>query len=253
MAAIRTNLPLFSALQWLSQGFADMRATRFIGAFYGFVFASIGYTIAFVYATFWKASMGLTAGFFLLGPIICTGIYELSRQLQKGESVNLLRSMKAWLRNWKSIGFFAAILTFLMIVWARVSVVLFALFADHDYPDMQSLMAQIVSMKNMEFIMVWMGVGAVFASLAFAVSVVSVPMLLDRSTDTMEAVFTSAQALWNNAGACLVWALCVVALVGVALIFFKPLLILTAPWIGHATWKAYLALVEPKEEAHGIF
>jgi uncharacterized membrane protein len=44
----------------------------------------------------------------------------------------------------------------------------------------------------------------------------------------------------------------VVALVGVALIFFKPLLILTAPWIGHATWKAYLALVEPKEEAHGI-
>jgi uncharacterized membrane protein len=37
----------------------------------------------------------------------------------------------------------------------------------------------------------------------------------------------------------------VVVLIGSALIFFKPLLIVWAPWVGHATWKAYHALVMP--------
>ena len=50
-----------------------------------------------------------------------------------------------------------------------------------------------------------MGVGFVFASLVFAISVVSVPLLLDRGTDTLEAVFASARALWANPGVCLVW------------------------------------------------
>jgi uncharacterized membrane protein len=127
-------------------------------------------------------------------------------------------------------------------------VVLFALFATHDYPDMHSMITQIVSLRNIEFMVVWLGVGAVFATLAFAVSVVSVPMLLDRPIDTMEAIFTSAQALWGNFAACLVWAVMVVVLVGSALIFFKPLLILLAPWVGHATWKAYQALVVPQGE-----
>jgi uncharacterized membrane protein len=234
---------MFSALRWLQNGFADMRATGFVGAFYGLVFVLAAYTISFIYATFWKATMGLTAGFFLMGPLICTGIYELSRQVHRGEQVSLTQSMMAWLRNWKSIGFFAIILTFLMIVWVRVSIVLFALFASHEYPDLQSLISQIVSVQNLEFLMVWLSVGSIFATLAFALSVVSVPMMLDRSTDTLTAIFTSANALWDNIGVCFVWSALIVLLVGAALLFFIPLLLLIAPLIGHATWHAYQALV----------
>jgi len=113
---------------------------------------------------------------------------------------------------------------------------------------MHSMITQIVSLRNLEFILVWLGVGSVFATLAFAVSVVSVPMLLDRPVDTMEAIFTSVQALWENLAACLVWAVLVVVLIGSALVFFKPLLVLFAPWVGHATWKAYQALVVPQGE-----
>ena len=245
MSAIQTDLPLLSPFTWLMKGFADMRATGFVGTIYGLVFASLGYALSLVYANYWKATMGLTASFFLLGPIVCTGIYELSRQLQKGESVSFQKTIMAWLPNWKMMGLFAVILTFLMIVWARVSIVIFALFADHEYPHLQSLISQIASFKNIEFLMVWTCVGAVFASLVFAISVVSVPMLLDRSTDTLEAIFTSANALWNNTLVCLIWASLIVCLVGLALVFFKPLLVLTAPLVGHATWHAYQALVLP--------
>lgn len=245
MAAIQTDLPLFSPFTWLGKGFADMRASYFAGCFYGLVFVMLGYALSLVYENYWKVTMGLTASFFLLGPIVCTGIYDLSRQLQNSETLSLPQSMKAWLPNWKMMGFFAIILTFLMIVWARVSIVMFALFAEHEYPQLQNLISQIVSLKNIEFLMVWTCVGAVFASLAFAISVVSVPMLLDRSTDTLEAIFTSANALWNNTLVCLVWASLIVCLIGLALVFFKPLLIFTAPLVGHATWHAYKALVLP--------
>ena len=245
MAAIQTDLPLFSPFTWLGKGFADMRASYFAGCFYGLVFVMLGFALSTVYANYWKATMGLTASFFLLGPIVCTGIYDLSRQLQNSETLSLPQSMKAWLPNWKMMGFFAIILTFLMIVWARVSIVMFALFAEHEYPQLQNLISQIVSLKNIEFLTAWTCVGAVFASLAFAISVVSVPMLLDRSTDTLEAIFTSANALWNNTLVCLVWASLIVCLIGLALVFFKPLLIFTAPLIGHATWHAYQALVMP--------
>ena len=70
MASIRTQLPMFSAIQWLSDGFSDMRATQFKGTYYGLVFTLVAFIISFIYATYWKATMGLTASFFLMGPII---------------------------------------------------------------------------------------------------------------------------------------------------------------------------------------
>lgn len=243
MTQFHQPLPMFSALNWLKDGWSDMVATRFAGVFYGVIFTAIGYLLEFVYGTFWKASMGLTTSFFLMGPVICTGIYALSCQRQRGEPISLVKSLTAWRGNWKSIGLFAVILTFLMIVWARVSVVLFALFANHDYPNLQNMLSQIMSPQNLEFIVMWTGVGAAFATLAFAISVVSIPMLLDRQADTMEAIFNSLTALWENLGACLIWAALVVMLIGLSLFVFKPLLMLTAPLVGHATWKAYQNLL----------
>jgi uncharacterized membrane protein len=87
-------------------------------------------------------------------------------------------------------------------------------------------------------------VGAVFAVLAFALSVVSMPMMIDRPCDTMEAIFHSVRALWLNPGVMLLWALLIVFLIGTSLAFFLPLLAITAPLIGHATWHAYKDLLE---------
>ena len=67
-------------LRWLARGWDDFRATGFRGAFYGAIFALMGTLISIVYETRWQLTMGLTAGFFLVGPFVCTGIYELSRQ-----------------------------------------------------------------------------------------------------------------------------------------------------------------------------
>ena len=165
-------LPAFTAFRFLSEGWEEMRQTGFKGVLYGVLFVLMGYAIQFVYQELWQMTMGLTAGFFLLGPFLCCGMYDLSRQRERGFRLNVSSSTMSWMRNWKSIAFFAAILTFFMIVWARVSVVLFALFGTHNYPDMKDMISQIVALQNIEFLLVWTGVGFVFASLVFAISVV---------------------------------------------------------------------------------
>ncbi len=237
------SLPPFAIVRLLGEGMSDLHATRYYGVAYGVVFVLMGYAITELYQTVWQLTMGLTAAFFLMGPFICSGIYELSRQRDHGEAPNIGSTLSCWSRNWKSIAFFAAILTFLMIVWVRVSVVLFALFATHNYPDLTGMIRKIVSMDNIAFMGVWTAVGFVFASLVFAISVVSVPMMLDRGSDTMEAIATSSVSLWNNPVAMLLWAMSVTLLIGVALVFFLPVLAVTAPLVGHTTWRVYKALV----------
>lgn len=248
MIAVHENLSATAPLHWLKQGWNDLLCTGMRGCFYGAVFALMGYTIAFIYGTFWQATMGLTAGFFLMGPFLCCGIYELSRQRARGEPFNLPASLTSFMRNWKSIAFFAAMLTFFMVVWARVSVVIFALFASHDYPTLQAMLGQIISAENIEFLLVWGGVGFVIASLVFSISVVSMPLLLDRDTDTLVAVFASARALWANPITCLVWGMLIVAIIGASLLVFMPLLIVTAPWVGHATWHAYKGMIGAQQD-----
>jgi uncharacterized membrane protein len=238
-------------LTWLARGWGDFRATGFRGIFYGIVFALMGIAISAVYATRWQLTMGLVAGFFLVGPFVCTGTYELSRQRERGERISLRASLSCWRRNTGSIGFFAAVLTFAMIVWARVSIVLFALFSTTDFPTLKSVLAQIVSPSNYEFLAVWGGVGLGFATLVFAISVVSIPLMLDRGTDTMMAVFSSVRSLALSPGPLYFWASIIVLLLGVSMIAgFLPL-IFTAPLLGHATWHAYRDLVAEDGRAPG--
>lgn len=230
-------------LTWLKKGWEDIKATHYRGVFYGAAFAVMGYLITWLYATQWQLTMGLIAGFFLMGPFLCTGIYDLSRQREQGETISLTRSLICWLRNTGSIAMFALLLTFLMIVWARLSVILFALFSSHDFPTLSGILTHVLSFDNLTFVLVWLGVGFVFASLVFAVGVVSAPMMLDQQCYTSNAVFTSVRCVISNPLPLYVWAFLVVVIIGFSLVTgFLPLLI-TAPLIGHASWHAYRALV----------
>ena len=242
-ATIR-KVPLGAPLGWVRQGAADLRATGARGLAYGIVFAAMGLALEHIYATHWQLTMALTAGFFLTGPFVLSGLYELSRQRELGQPPSLPASAICWRAHSSAFGFFAVLLPILMVFWARTSVVVFALFSTSGLPSVQDVLSQIFSTDNLEFLIVWTLVGLVFAAAAFSISVVSVPMMLDRRTDAITAMFNSVRALYANPAAMLVWAALIVALIGASLaLAFVPLAI-TAPLIGHATWHAYRDLVE---------
>ena len=153
--------------------------------------------------------------------------------------------LDAWRPNVGAIGVFGLVLAVILLVWARASLVVFALFYTSEMPSVHGFLGQIVSPDNLEFLVAYACVGGFFAILVFAISVVSVPMMLDRGTDGVVAVLTSARAFGANLPAMAVWgaAIVVVIAAGFALLFVG--LVVAAPVIGHATWHAYRALVEP--------
>ena len=244
MPAVRT-VSAGAPLTWLARGFADFRAHPLPSLFYGACFALMGWLIAVVFEHAAAYVSSLVTGFFLVGPFLATGLYALSRRRERGEPAWLAPTLDAWRPNVGAIGVFGLVLAVILLVWARASLVVFALFYTSEMPSVHGFLGQIVSPDNLEFLVAYACVGGFFAILVFAISVVSVPMMLDRGTDGVVAVLTSARAFGANLPAMAVWgaAIVVVIAAGFALLFVG--LVVAAPVIGPATWHAYRALVEP--------
>jgi len=132
----------------------------------------------------------------------------------------------------------------ILLVWARASLIVFALFYTGEMPTVASFVGQILSPDNLEFLLAYVCVGGGFALLVLAISVVSVPMMLDRDTDGIVAVLTSLRAFGANVPAMLVWGMLIVTLTAAGFALYFAGLVVAVPVIGHATWHAYRALVE---------
>ena len=139
---------------------------------------------------------------------------------------------------------FALVLGVILLVWARASLIVFALFYTGEMPTVAGFSGRSFSLDNLEFLFAYFCVGGFFAVLVFAISVVSVPMMLDRDTDGVVAVLTSLRAFGANVPAMIVWGMLIVVLTAAGFALFFVGLVVAVPVIGHATWHAYRALVE---------
>ena len=88
-----------------------------------------------------------------------------------------------------------------------------------------------------------MVVGGVFAGLIFAISVVSIPMILDRPVDAITAGLTSMRLVLTQPGVMLLWGALITALVVLAMLPWFAGLLVVGPVLGHASWHAYRAAV----------
>ena len=85
-------------------------------------------------------------------------------------------------------------------------------------------------------------VGALFASFSFAISVFSIPMMLEERIDALTAMGTSMAMAWNNLRVMLVWGFVVLALFLLSLVTGLLGLIVVFPLLGHGTWHAWRAI-----------
>ena len=239
---VRT-VALTAPFRWLAAGWRDFRAHPLPSAFYGTCFAVMGFLIYLVFGHAYQYVSALVTGFFLVGPFLAIGLYDLSRRREQGQPAWLAHTLDAWRPNVSAVGMFAVLLGIILLVWARASLVVFALFFTYDMPDLRGFLAQLVSLQHAEFLLAYFCVGGFFALLVFAISVVSVPMMLDRNTDGIVAALTSLRAFAANVPAMIVWGILIVLLTaaGFATAFLG--LVVAIPVVGHATWHAYRELV----------
>jgi uncharacterized membrane protein len=237
------RVTIAAPLRWIGAGWHDFRRAPAASAFYGAAFALMGWLIYLVFSHAYEYTSALTAGFLLVGPFIATGLYDISRRLERGETVALRSTLTAWQTNVGAFSLFALVLTVILLVWARASLVTFALFFSTGMPTLSGFLQRVVSLEHVDFLLTYLAVGLVFAAIVFSVSVVSVPMMLDRGTDTIVAALTSVRALAENPVALAVWAVLIVLLIGIGFATLFVGLVVTAPIVGHATWHAYRELV----------
>lgn len=230
-------------LRWIAAGWRDLRAAPGPSLFYGAAFALMGWLIYFVFRHAHEYTSALTAGFLLMGPFLCTGLYEISRRLAAGQPVRLAETMTAWRANLGAFSLFALILTVVMLVWARASLVTFALFFSSGMPSLTGFLGRVASPEHWDFVLTYFAVGSVFATIVFALSVVSVPLMLARGTDTVVAAITSVRALATNPLPLCLWAVLIVLLVGAGFATLFIGLLVAVPVVGHATWHAYVDIV----------
>lgn len=231
-------------LRWLAAGWRDFRRAPGIGLFYGACFAAMGWLLlkAFQSAPAW--TLALSAGFLLVGPFMCIGLYDASRKLERGEKPDLGESLTAWDTKIGTMAIFGAVLLVLEMVWARASLIVFALSFD-GMPDFQGSLLKLLDPENLGFIVAYLGVGGIFAGLIYAVSVISIPMILDRQTDAITSGLTSLRLCLTQPGVMLWWGALITLLVVVALAPYFLGLLVIGPVLGHASWHAYRAAVAP--------
>ncbi|HMN75409.1 MAG TPA: DUF2189 domain-containing protein [Burkholderiaceae bacterium] len=243
---IRINdLAWSDPFRWLAAGWRDFRRAPGIGLFYGGCFAVMGWLLlkVFEYSPAW--TLALSAGFLLVGPFLCIGLYDVSRRLERGEKPDFGESLTAWDTRIGTMAIFGAVLLVLEMVWARASLVVFALSFE-GMPDFQGSLLKLVDPQNVEFIIAYTGVGSIFAALIYAVSVVSIPMILDRQTDAISSGLTSIRLCLAQPGVMLLWGVLITLLVVVAMLPGFLGLLVVGPVLGHATWHAYRAAVAPQ-------
>jgi uncharacterized membrane protein len=231
--------------RWLRRGLADLRAAPAASLFYGGVLTALGIVLTHSPSR-GAVELALLTGVLIVGPFLLMGLYDISRRLERGEPAPLRPTLVAWKANSSAIGFYAVILALLLAVWIRVSVVVVALFFDASITSIESLWESLRrSPDALVFVGVYLAAGFGFALFVFATSVVSLPMLFDRTEmDALSAMITSFNALRRSFGTMLVWAALIVGLTALGFALLYVGLIVILPLIGHATWHAYRDMVE---------
>lgn len=244
LSAIR-EVSVSAPFSWLNEGLSDFRAAPTASLFYGGIFALMGWAMVFFYRHAYSLTVGLMCGFMLLGPALAMGLYALSRQREVGQVPSLRQSLTIWRVNLSNLSMFALVTGIVFLLWARASMVIFAVFYSNGLPTAENFVRGLLSLDNHEFLIVYLFVGSVFAAFVFSISVVAVPLMLDRRKDAITAMLLSLAVVGRNPLPMIVWAGLIVALIVVGFGTAFLGLVITAPILGHATWHAYRAMVRP--------
>src|ERR1700688_2803138 len=236
------RIPVYQPLMWLRQGWLDMRSGASLG--YGALIVAVGWTILVFCGTHPYFIAAAISGFLLVGPLMSAGLCEMSRRYSLGQSATFDDSLDGFKRSAAALFEFGVILAICAAVWFGISALVLGTVFHIGAPDMsETLYRGFLDSTNRSQVLAYIAIGGVLATWVFGVSVVSIPMIIDRHATAGQAMRASVNVVLHNIPAMIVWSalILVLTIIGYATLLIGLLYI--APLLGHATWHAYKGMI----------
>ena len=233
----------------LRDGYEDFMDKRGDLIFIGILYPIIGLVAALVTLKGNTAQVlfPIAAGLSLVGPLVSTGFYELARRRESGLESNWWHFLDV--RKNESLDqiiFVGALLIAIFVAWVASAALIYnAFFGDRSPSSVGDLLAMLFTTgEGWAMMIVGNLVGLLFAIVVLAVSVISLPMLIDRDIDAGTAVAASVRCVRENPGVMMRWGLIVAALLFVGSLPVFLGLAVVLPVLGYATWHLYTRVVD---------
>jgi uncharacterized membrane protein len=232
----------------LREGMGDFLAMRGDLLFIGLIYTTVGLLAALLALgeSVTPFFFPLAAGLSLLGPIAALGFYELARRREAGLEADWSHFLDVPKRpGWDSIVTVSALLIAIFLAWIVTAGALYEAFMGGTPASVGAFIRDLFATPGGWALIVFGNLaGLGFAILVLSLSVVSLPMLVDRDVDTRIALATSVRAVKANKAVMARWGLIVAALLFLGSLPAFVGLAVVLPWLGYATWHLYTRLVD---------
>lgn len=233
-------------VRWLKLGWQDLRVAGWPSLLHGLIVFAASVAIIQITLLYWPILPGAVSGFVLVGPILATGLYALSRSLERQRKPRLGDAISAWRHSSHCLIRFGLLLILAGAAWVAVGVLLFGFFVDTEIRQPWDFLEYVVVQNDVHFLL-WTILGGMGTALIFGMTVVSVPLLLDRQVDTKTAVLTSIRAVGENPVAMACWAVFLLVATALSILTLMLGFVVLYPLMGHASWHVYRDVVDASD------
>jgi len=238
------RVPAMRALVWLRHGWDDVKHMKAASLGHGALITALGAVLLMLGSSHAYLVAAAVSGYLLVGPIMTTGLCELSRRRANGEKTGFDESLHGMTRNPEGLAYFGVVLAIIAAAWFVLSGIVFQSVLHTSVPSLgDALWGSLSDVVSRPQVLAYIGSGAILAAVVFTLSVVAVPLIIDRHASALDAMWISVKVTFWNLPAMIVWAALIVGLTVIGFVPFLFGMIIVAPLLGHATWHAYKELI----------